>query len=149
MIYSVVQQQFIKKTCPYTPQQHGVAERKHRHILEVTGAIRFQVGIPIKFWGYCIQVVVYLINRLPSTAIENKTPYEKLYGRKPSVQHLKVIGCLCYVKIVQQHDKLMLRSKPSIHMGYVSVQKGYLLYDIADKIFFINRDVIFKEDIPF
>lgn len=135
-----------QKTCPYTPQQNGVAERKHRYILQITRAIRFQAGIPIRFWGHCIQVVVDLINRLPSTVIENKTPYEKLYGIEQFVHHLKVIGYICYAKIIQQHDKLMPRSKPSIHMGYAHNQKGYLLYDMTDKIFFVNRNVIFKED---
>nr|XP_009798318.1 PREDICTED: uncharacterized protein LOC104244565 [Nicotiana sylvestris]XP_016460825.1 PREDICTED: uncharacterized protein LOC107784245 [Nicotiana tabacum] len=40
-----------QKTSPCTPQQNGVAERKHRHILELTRAIRFQANIPIKFWA--------------------------------------------------------------------------------------------------
>lgn len=30
-----------KSTCIYTPQQNGVAERKHRTILEITRSIRF------------------------------------------------------------------------------------------------------------
>lgn len=38
-----------QRTCAYSPQQNGVAERKHRHILEVTRAIRFQASIPLKF----------------------------------------------------------------------------------------------------
>lgn len=37
-------------------------------------------------------------------------------------------------------------SKPIIfvHMGYYNVQKGYVLYDITNKKFFVNRDVIFQ-----
>lgn len=41
-------------TCAYTPQQNGIAERKYRHILELTRAIRFQAHIPLKFWGLCV-----------------------------------------------------------------------------------------------
>lgn len=90
-----------QKTCVYTSQQNGVAERKHRHILEVTRAIRFQTEIPIKFWGHCVLAAVYLINRIPSIVINNQSPYERLYRRRPSYNHMKVLGCLCYAKIVQ------------------------------------------------
>lgn len=38
-----------QRTCAYTPQQNGVAERKHRYILKVTRAIKFKAKIPIKF----------------------------------------------------------------------------------------------------
>ncbi|XP_019248396.1 PREDICTED: uncharacterized protein LOC109227652 [Nicotiana attenuata] len=88
--------------------------------------------------------------RMPSTVINNKTPYEKLYQKPPSYNHLKVLGCLCYAKIVQQHDKMLSRTKTAVHMGYAETQKGYLLYDLQDMLFFVNRDVVFREDVfPF
>ncbi|XP_075103728.1 uncharacterized protein LOC142178296 [Nicotiana tabacum] len=83
---------------------------------------------------------------MPSSVLANMSPYEKLYGKKPSLKHLKVLGCLCFAKIVQEQDKLMPRSKAAIHMGHATSQKGYLLYDFNNKTFFVNRDVIFKED---
>jgi transposase InsO family protein len=33
-------------TCPYTPQQNGVVERKNRHLLEVVRASLFEANIP-------------------------------------------------------------------------------------------------------
>ncbi|XP_074364966.1 uncharacterized protein LOC141706032 [Apium graveolens] len=38
-------------TCVYTPQQNGVVERKHRHLLETSRSIFLQAHLPPKFWG--------------------------------------------------------------------------------------------------
>jgi len=38
-------------TCVDTPQQNGVAERKNRHLLEVTRVLLFQMSVPKSYWG--------------------------------------------------------------------------------------------------
>jgi hypothetical protein len=53
-------------TCPYTPEQNGLAERKHRHIIELTIAIMTHASLPPIFWDEICSSVVYLINRLPN-----------------------------------------------------------------------------------
>ncbi|XP_070023385.1 uncharacterized protein [Nicotiana sylvestris] len=112
------------RTCAYTPQQNGVAERNHRHILEVARAMR-----------------------MPSTILNGASPFEKMYNRKPSLEHLRVMGCLCYAKDVKVHDKFMPRSIPTVLMGYSSVQKGYILLNFTNNCFFVNMDTIFKENV--
>ena len=113
-----------QRTCIHTPQQNGIAKRKHRHILEVARSIRFQGHIPIRFWGHCILNAAYIINRLPTSVLHGKSPYEMFHKCKPSLQHMRVIGCLCFAKSMLIKDKFHPRSVIAVHMGYSAHTKG-------------------------
>ena len=41
-------------SCIQTPQQTGVVEIKHKHLLEVSRALLFWSSLPIMHWGECI-----------------------------------------------------------------------------------------------
>lgn len=94
-----------------------------------------------------MKTAVYIINKLPSGVLNGISPYEKLHAKKPSLDHLKVIECLCHAKFQHEIDKLMSKSRQAILMGYSETQKGYILYDDTNKVFFVHRDVPFREGI--
>jgi len=53
-------------SCPNTPQQNGVAERKNRKLLEMTRAMIFDTQVLTRFWTEAVATSTYLLNRLPS-----------------------------------------------------------------------------------
>lgn len=84
-----------KTTCSYTPQQNGVAERKNRHLLEVVRALLIEAHMPLSFWGEALTSVAYLINRVPSSAIDFQTPSQALVEAIVSPRCPKLISsCL-------------------------------------------------------
>lgn len=127
-----------------------MVERKHRHILEVARAIRFQGNIPITFWGECVLDAIYLINMMPTGTLHGKLPYEVFHKSKPALDHLRTMGCLCYAAKPVKDDKFSPRSDPCIMIEYSYTQKGYVLYNLSLKRFMVNRDVVFRKDVfPF
>ncbi|GKC43676.1 retrovirus-related pol polyprotein from transposon TNT 1-94 [Tanacetum coccineum] len=103
----------LETSCPHTPQQNRVVERKHRHLLETARALIFEANLPKRFWGECVLTATFIINRLPSKVIKNKNPYEIVFDQKPDYDDMKIFGCLSYYKnSVTNGDKFEVRGKP-------------------------------------
>ncbi len=133
-------------TCPHTSQQNGVAERKHRHIVDIALTLISQSSLPFQYWSYAFSTAVFLINRLPSINRNSLSPRENIFGNSPNYSLFKSFGCACFPLLhPYSKHKFTLRSKECIFLGYASNSKGYLCLDPITSHFYVSRHVKFNE----
>ncbi|GKA49539.1 retrovirus-related pol polyprotein from transposon TNT 1-94 [Tanacetum coccineum] len=133
-------------SCPYTPQQNGRAERKHRHLVETGLAMLFHAHVPASYWVDAFSSATYIINRLPTKLLGNHSPFELLYSRLPNYTNFRAFGCLVYpyLRDYSAH-KLAPRSIPCVFIGYNPQYKGYKCLDPDSSRIYITRHARFDE----
>ncbi|PKU81836.1 Retrovirus-related Pol polyprotein from transposon TNT 1-94 [Dendrobium catenatum] len=138
-------------SCPHTPEQNGLAERKHRHLLDLTRTLLHASNLPDKFWLDAISTANYLINRLPCKPLALRSPYQLLFHKTPDYMHLRTFGCLCYPWMQPYtHNKFEPRSQQCLFLGYSMQHKGCKCYNLHTHKVHISRHVQFQEHIfPF
>jgi len=70
------------------------------------------------------------VNRTPKESVVGNSPYEAWYGsgRKPSLKHLGVVGCLAFDHVPKEKlKKLDYRATPGIFVGYSISTRQYFV----------------------
>ncbi|GKA20555.1 ribonuclease H-like domain, reverse transcriptase, RNA-dependent DNA polymerase [Tanacetum coccineum] len=134
-------------TAPYSPQQNGVVERRNRTIMSTTRCMMKATNMPQNFWAEAVRHAIYILNSVPTKALEDITPYEAIKQRKPNLENLRVFGCIAYAKVPSQHlTKLDDRSTKMVYLGNEQGSKAYRLFDPTTQRICVSRDVKFKEN---
>lgn len=107
----------------------------------------FQASLPFTFWVEALHTAVYLLNILPTASNHHKTPFELLFGRCPTYDHLRVFSCSCYPNPRDYcANKLSPRSIQWVFLGYPSNYKGFRCFDPLSNKVCISRHVRFDEN---
>lgn len=98
------------------------------------------------YWAEAVATAAYTQNRLPTSTLNQETPYQRWYDKQPNVSHMKVFGCVAYLHVPdterQKLDKKAVRLR---FVGYANNAKGYRMFDEEKQKILIRRDVVFNK----
>jgi hypothetical protein len=115
-------------------------------LIEKSRSMLNDVELGQEFWAEAVVTTCYLVNRSPSSVLDDKTPHKVWLRKKPSLQHLRVFGCDAYVHVPKENrSKLDKKDEKCIFIGYKDGVKGYKLWNPETKKIVYSRDVVFRE----
>nr|GEX49812.1 putative ribonuclease H-like domain-containing protein [Tanacetum cinerariifolium] len=134
---------------PWTPQQNGIAEWKNRTLIEAARTLLADSLLPIPFWAEAVNTACYVQNRVLVTKPHNKTPYELLHGRLPSIGFMRPFGC--HVTILNTLDplgKFQGKVDEGFLVGYSVYSKAFRVFNSRTRIVQETLHVNFMENKP-
>ncbi|CAI7874364.1 unnamed protein product [Closterium sp. NIES-53] len=135
-------------TCPYTPQQNGMAEREMRTAVESVRTMLLHMGVQHHWWHLALRQAVWVRNCLErSTTPPGTTPYQLLTGKKPDLMLARVWGCMVQFMVPEQQrgGKLASKARRGLHLGVSPESKGWEVLSLIDNKVVTSVKVIFYE----
>src|ERR1051325_9182665 len=77
-------------SCPRTPQQNGVVERKNRTLQEMARTMINETNMAKHFWEEAVNIACYIHSRISIRLILEKTPY-KLWKTENPTFHISIL----------------------------------------------------------
>nr|GEW11000.1 retrovirus-related Pol polyprotein from transposon TNT 1-94 [Tanacetum cinerariifolium] len=134
---------------PRTPQQNGIAERKNRTLIEAAKTMLADLLLPIPFWAKAVNTTCYVQNRVLVTKPHNKTPYELLHGRSPSIGFMRPFGYLVTIlNTLDSLGKFKGKIDEGFLVGYSVNSKAFRVFNSRTRIVQETLHVNFLENKP-
>ncbi|GJY28527.1 putative ribonuclease H-like domain-containing protein [Tanacetum coccineum] len=105
--------------------------------------------LPILFWADAVNTACYVPNRVLVTKPQNKTPYELLIAKPPSISFTRLFGYpLTILNTLDPLGKFDGKSDEGYLLGYSATSKAFRVYNKRTKIVEENIHIDFLEDQP-
>ncbi|GJR51375.1 retrovirus-related pol polyprotein from transposon TNT 1-94 [Tanacetum coccineum] len=129
-----------------TPEQNGVVERRNRTLVEAARTMLSASKLPLSFWAEAVATACYTQNRSIIISTHGKTAYHIINDRKPSIKHLHIFGCICYItRDGENLDKMKEKGDPCVMVGYSTQSKGYHVYNKRTRLTAESMHIKFDE----
>ncbi|GJZ64921.1 retrovirus-related pol polyprotein from transposon TNT 1-94 [Tanacetum coccineum] len=100
---------------------NDVVERRNHTLVEATRMMLSASNLPLFFWDEAITTAFYTQNRSIIIPTYEKTAYHIINDRKPSIRHLHIFGCTCYLTRDGENPN---KIKEKVYSGTSSVNKS-------------------------
>ncbi|GJV63183.1 putative ribonuclease H-like domain-containing protein [Tanacetum coccineum] len=102
--------------------------------------------LPLSFWAEAVATACYTQNRSIIISTHGKTAYHIINDRKPSIKHLHIFGCICYItRDGENLDKMKEKGDPCVMVGYSTQSKGYRVYNKRTRLIVESIHIKFDE----
>ncbi|GKC69498.1 retrovirus-related pol polyprotein from transposon TNT 1-94, partial [Tanacetum coccineum] len=131
---------------PRTPEQNGVVERRNRTLVEAARTMLSASKLPLSFWAEAVATACYTQNRSIIISTHGKTAYHIINDRKPSIKHLHIFGCICYItRDGENLDKMKEKGDLCVMVGYSIQSTGYRVYNKRTRLIVESIHIKFDE----
>nr|GEV65014.1 hypothetical protein [Tanacetum cinerariifolium] len=131
------------------PQHNGIAERKNRTLIEAAKTMLADSLLPIPFWAEAVNTACYVQNMVLVTKPYNKTPYELLHGRTPSIGFMRPFGCpVTILNTLDPIGKFEGNVDEGFLVGYSVNSKAFRVFNSRTRIVQETLHVSFLENKP-
>nr|GEV02926.1 hypothetical protein [Tanacetum cinerariifolium] len=132
-----------------TPQQNGIAKRKNMTLIEAARTMLADLLLPISFWAEAVNIACYVQNKVLLTKPHNKTPYELLHGRTPSIGFMRPFGCpLTILNTLDSLGKFDGKVDEGFLVGYSVSSNAFRVFNTRTRIVQETLHVNFLENKP-
>ncbi|GKA93921.1 putative ribonuclease H-like domain-containing protein [Tanacetum coccineum] len=132
-----------------TPQQNGVSKRKNRTLIEEARTMLVDSVLPTTYWAEAVSTACYVQNRVLVTKPHNKTPYELLHGRPPSISFMRPFGCpVTILNTLDPQDKFYGKADEGFFVGYSINSKTFRVFNTRTRKVKENPHITFLENKP-
>nr|GEY74063.1 hypothetical protein [Tanacetum cinerariifolium] len=134
---------------PRTPQQNGIVERKNRTLIEAARTLLADLLLLIPFWAEAVNTACNVQNRVLVTKPHNKTPYELLHGRLPSIGFIRPFSYpVTILNTLDPLGKFQGKVGEGFLIGYSVCSKAFIVFNSRTRIVQETLHVNFTENKP-
>nr|GEW00303.1 hypothetical protein [Tanacetum cinerariifolium] len=125
---------------------NGVVKRRNCTLVEAARTMLSALKLPLFFWAEAIATACYTQSRSIIISSHDKTAYHIINDRKPSIKHLYIFCCICYItRDGENLDKMKEKGDLCLLVGYSNQSKGYRVYNKRTRLIVESIHIRFNE----